>query len=83
MNEQLFSPVIQAGFAGFCVLQFGIIVWLIRRLLAALESSNLIVAANTAAINTLDSRMVDSIALQREIHDKLLLRPCIAKGEGC
>jgi len=80
-NELLLQPVIQYGFLGFSVVLLGVVIWLIKRLLAVLEATNRIIAANTEAINDLTALTTDLLALNRSVHDKLLSRPCIADGE--
>ena len=80
-SELLLQPVIQYGFLGFSVVLLGVVIWLIKRLLAVLEATNRIIAANTEAINDLTALTTDLLALNRSVHDKLLARPCIADRE--
>ena len=80
-HELFMQPVIQYGFLGFSVVLLGVVIWLIKRLLAVLEATNRIIAANTEAINDLTALTTDLLALNRSVHDKLLSRPCIASGE--
>lgn len=80
-HELFLQPVIQYGFLGFSVVLLGVVIWLIKRLLAVLEATNRIIAANTEAINDLTALTTDLLALNRSVHDKLLSRPCIADGE--
>ena len=81
MNDLLLQPVIQYGFLGLSVVLLCIIVWLIKQLLIVLKATNEIIAANTATTNDLVLIVGDLMALSRSIHDKLISRPCIAKGE--
>ncbi len=81
VSEILLNPVIQYGFAGFCLLLLGIIVWLMRQLLAVLKQTNQIIAANTDVIERVDSRTGELLTLNRSLHDKLIARPCIAVKE--
>jgi len=82
MNEsQLFTPFIQYGFAGMSMLLVGVIVWLIGRLLKLLDETNKIIAANTEAIHDVGETSRDSMRLTRQLHDKLISRPCIAERE--
>ena len=81
MNTPFLSPIIQYGFAGFCAVLLGIVVWLIKRLLTVLDETNKIIMKNTDAIAELNSATVDLLLLNRKVHDKLISRPCIAKGE--
>ena len=80
MNEVILQPIIQYGFLGFSAVLLGIIIWLIRRLLGVLEANNLIIAANTAAIERLMNDTDDLLKLNRSLHDKIISRPCIAGG---
>jgi len=81
MSDLLLQPVIQYGFLGLSAVLLCIIVWLIKQLLIVLKATNKIIAANTATTNDLVIIIGDLIALTRSIHDKLISRPCIAKGE--
>jgi len=82
MDSQLLnSPAIQYGFAGFSFILVGIIVWLISKLLTLLTKTNEIIAHNTKAIESIGRETSDLLFLNREIHDKLLSRPCIAQKE--
>jgi len=80
-SELLLQPVIQYGFLGFSVVLLGVVIWLIKRLLAVLDANNRIIAANTEAINDLTKLTGDLLKLNRSVHDKLISRPCIAEGE--
>jgi hypothetical protein len=76
------TPVIQYGFAGMCAVLLCIIVWLMKNLMKLLEKSNQVISANTAAICQVDSHTVESLKLLRQTYDKIIARPCIAKGEN-
>ena len=80
-HELFLQPVIQYGFLGFSVVLLGIVIWLIKRLLAVLEATNQIIAANTEAIKEVTTLTSDLLALNRQLHDKIISRPCIANGE--
>ncbi len=80
-HELLLQPVVQYGFLGFSMVLLGVVIWLIKRLLGVLEATNRIVAANTEAINDMAALTRDLLALNRSVRDKLLARPCIARGE--
>lgn len=80
-QELLLQPVIQYGFLGFSVVLLGIVIWLIKRLLAVLEATNQIIAANTEAIKEVTTLASDLLTLNRQLHDKIISRPCIANGE--
>ena len=73
----ILSPVVQFGFAGMAVIQFACIIWMIKRFLSIVESTNLVISRNTEAINTNVSLQREIIALQRKECDLLLQRPCI------
>ena len=81
-THQLFlQPIIQYGFLGFSAVLLGVVIWLIKRLLAVLEATNRIIAANTEAIHDLTKLTGDLVKLNRAVYDKLISRPCIAQGE--
>ena len=75
------QPVIQYGFAGFSAVLLGFVYWLVKRLFMVLGECNKIIAANTEAIGDLSKTVVDLMKLNRSLHDKIIARPCIAKGE--
>jgi len=83
MNEtvttNLMTPVMQYGFAGFSVILLGILIWLIRELLKVLKENNIVIAANTQAIQAVDKHSADTLSVAIELKDELLKRPCIAK----
>ncbi|MCE5277183.1 MAG: hypothetical protein ABFD92_16770 [Planctomycetaceae bacterium] len=79
--DALLQPIVQYGFAGFCAVLLGIVFWLVKRLLAVLEATNAVIARNSEAISDLSSLTSDLLKLNRSLHDKLISRPCIAKGE--
>ena len=75
------APWIQFGFAGFSIVLVGIIVWLIKRLLAILQQTNDIIAANTNAICEVGKMTKVQSELVRTVHDQLLSRPCLLQVE--
>lgn len=84
----ILGPVVQYGFGGFCAVQFGIIVWLIRRngamydkLIGVLEQTNEVVLNNTQAVQNLTNQTHETKDALYEMRDKLLTRRCIAKQE--
>ena len=81
MQEFVLQPIVRFGFVGFSAVLLGILVWLIKRLLAALERNTEVIAHNTQAIRDLSSMTTDLLALSRSLHDKLISRPCIAREE--
>ena len=44
------APVLQYGFAGFCLLLLGVVVWQFKQLLSVMRANNRVVASCTAAI---------------------------------
>ena len=81
MSDWMIRPVIDYGFAGFAAVLLGVVIWLIKKLLAVLEANNQIIAAMTEAIRDLTSTTSDLLKLNRSLHDKIISRPCIAKEE--
>jgi len=81
MEDVTNNPIIQCGFAGLSVVLLGIIVWLIKQLLAVLKETNKVIGENTKTIGTLNTSSRDELLVLRDIQGKLLARPCIAKGE--
>ncbi len=75
--ENILSPIIQFGFAGFCGVLLVILVWLTKRLLGLLVTNNEVITANTHAIQSVDERTADEVRLLRDVNDKLLSRPCL------
>lgn len=75
----IMSPLLQYGFAGFSLILLGVLVWLIRELLAVLKANNKVIAENTQAIKTVDKNTSDTFGIMVVIKDELLKRPCIAK----
>jgi len=81
VNDILLQPLAQFGFAGFSAVLLGMVIWLTRRLLEALDRNSNVIAQNTAALQTLTSTVTELMALNRAIHDKIISRPCIAREE--
>ncbi|NLX60486.1 MAG: hypothetical protein GXY74_15530 [Phycisphaerae bacterium] len=81
MEELIIAPVVRYGFLGLSAVLLVIIVWLIRKLLQALEANQQIVAENTSAIDNMTRTTGELMKLTRSVHQKLLARPCIASRE--
>jgi len=81
VDNLVVQPIIQYGFLGFSAVLLALVIWLIQKLLQALEASSAIIAANTEAIRSLTAETSDLLKLNRSVHDKLLARPCIAQKE--
>jgi len=80
-SEIMSQPAVQYGFAGFAAALLAFVWWLVRHIIRLLNRTNQIIANNTEAIRSVDTRTGEELKLLRAIHDKLLARPCIAKGE--
>ena len=76
INQVVSDPIIQYGFAGFCSVLLGIIVWLIKRFSALLiklyERNDQVIDRNTRAIvdvaevvRTNNERAADTLSLLR------------------
>jgi len=86
--EVLSNPVIQYGFAGFCIILIGVIIWLIKQLLNVINTSNKVISANTAAIESLkgsnEQTNHEIECVQTAVYslrDKVVQRPCIRVKE--
>ena len=77
MEAEIFTSSMQYGFAGFCAILMGVIVWLIRRLLDVLNQTNTVVADNTNTIRDLGRQNGEEFTLLRSLYDRLLTRPCL------
>ncbi len=78
---ELWSPVIQGGFAVFALLLLGVNVWLIKQLLRVLADNNRVIAGNTQAIESVATIAGDTRELMQQIRDELLKRPCLLREE--
>jgi len=77
----LTQPLVQYGFLGFSAVLLGVVIWLIKKLLAVLEANTNVIQANTQAISDLTRMTSDLLKINRSLHDKLISRPCIAAKE--
>lgn len=77
MEQLILKSTIQYGFAGLSAVQLCLLVWLVRRLLSALEQNTRIISANTAVIESLEEKQRDLLTLTRRIYDRLISRPCL------
>lgn len=84
MNEtvNLAAPLMQFGFAGFCIVLLAFIFWLVKRLLGVLDQTNRIIAANTEAILNLSNTTTEEMKLVRDLRDKMMTRPCLGERES-
>lgn len=76
-----FEMIVQYGFAGFCAVLIAIIFWLVKRLLGILDATNRVIAGNSEAVSDQSALTRDLLKLNRSLHDKIISRPCIARGE--
>lgn len=79
---QVAAPFIQYGFAGFCVLQLGVLVWMAKGLFQVLTENNKVIERNTAAIEKMNEGQNSEMALIRDLRDKVMSRHCMVKGES-
>jgi hypothetical protein len=80
-SDALMNPIIQYGFAGMSAVLIAIIVWLMNRLMKLLEETNQVIINNTNTIRDVGNRTGEELELLRDVHDKLISRPCIAAKE--
>lgn len=78
-QQILLSPIIQYGFAGFCVVLMGIIIWLIRNLLGVLKETTNVIATNSEAIRDVAKICTQICSIDVKNNELLLQRPCIAR----
>lgn len=78
---EVWSPLIQGGFAVFALLLLGINFWLVKQLLRVLKDNNRVIAGNSRAIESVAMIATDTKALMQDIRDQLLQRPCLMESE--
>jgi len=78
---QLWSPLIQGGFAVFALLLLGVNVWLVKQLLRVLKDNSQVIAGNTRAIESVATIASDTKSLMQQMRDQLLSRPCLIECE--
>ena len=54
---QLWSPLIQGGFAVFALLLLGVNVWLVKQLLKVLKDNSQVIAGNTRATVSVTAKL--------------------------
>ena len=79
---QLWSPLIQGGFAVFALLLLGINVWLVKQLLKVLKDNSQVIAGNTRAIESVATIASDTKGLMQQLRDELWKRPCLLDACG-
>jgi hypothetical protein len=79
---QIWSPLIQGGFAIFALLLLGVNVWLVKQLLRVLKDNSQVIAGNTRAIESVATVAFDTKGLMQELRDELLKRPCLMEECG-
>ena len=75
------SMIIQYGFAGMSIILLFVIIWLIRELITLLKANQVIISENSKIMHTMDDHIKTQIEQNKNLNEKLLSRPCIAKGE--
>ncbi len=78
---EVWSPLIQGGFAVFALLLLGINVWLVKQLLRVLKDNNRVIAGNSRAIESVALIATDTRMLMKDIRDQLLQRPCLMSDD--
>lgn len=76
-DHGVWSPYIQAGFAGMSFALLGVIVWLIAKLLKILQATNEVIDRNTDAITRAVEGSQRTNETIRELRDQLMRRPCM------
>ena len=79
--DSLLAPVIEHGPMGIIAGLLMILVWLIKRLLLILEDTGSVIAENTAAIRSLDTRSAELLRLTHDMRDRLLTRACLIDAD--
>ena len=78
---EVWSPLVQGGFAVFALLLLGINFWLVKQLLRVLKDNNRVIAGNSRAIESVALIATETKVLMRDIRDQLLQRPCLMQDE--
>ena len=78
---QLWSPLIQGGFAVFALLLLGVNVWLVKQLLRVLRDNSQVIAGNTRALESVATIASDTRNLMQQMRDQLLARPCLIEED--
>jgi hypothetical protein len=73
----LSDVVVQNGFAGLAAVLLVALWWTIRRVLDLLAECSRVIAHNTAALEGLEAKLVESLRLDIDLRDRLLARPCL------
>ena len=69
---QLWSPLIQGGFAVFALLLLGVNVWLVKQLLKVLKDNSQVIAGNTRAIESVATIASDTRELMQQLVCQLM-----------
>jgi len=77
--SELFTPYIQAGFAGLCFVLVGVIVWLTKQVLGVLRETNQVIEKNTTTIEKMHTSTARVESAIGKLRDELLRRPCVAE----
>lgn len=73
------SPIIQYGFAGMCVILMAFSFWMVKSLITMSSQSNQVIAANTAALQTLIESNKSYTQALEDLRLDLAKKPCIAR----
>jgi hypothetical protein len=79
VDSPFLSPIVQYGFAGFCAVLLGIVVWLMNRVMQLIEQNNKVVSDNTAVMIKIHEQSDKTKEAVWEMREEFLRRPCIAK----
>ncbi len=88
--DSLMSPVVQYGFAGFCVILLALLVWIVRVGVKMVHEVTRVVDNNTATIDKVNAtverhennafqRAKETLDAVHDLREKLLARPCLVK----
>ena len=80
---EIWSPLIQGGFAVFALLLLGVNVWLVKQLLRVLRDNSRVIAGATRTIESVAAIATDTKGLMQRVRDELLQRPCLIEEDGC
>lgn len=90
--DPLLTPIVQYGFAGFCAILLGIVIWMIRVGERMTHEVTKVVENNTATIEKVNDtverhegnasqRSKETLTAVHDMREKLLARPCIVKQD--
>lgn len=80
-EEVIIEPVVKYGFVGMACVQLGVIIWMIRMGIMLLTETNKTIERNTMATEANTQLAEKQKDATWALHNKIISRPCIAKGE--